>query len=298
MRVIARSQARSMPNHPSWIKVRVPTPAQSEGMAEMRALLAQHKLETVCQGAQCPNAVECWSARTATFMVLGDTCTRNCRFCDVATGDPRGHLDDDEPQRLAEAVKALDLTYVVLTSVDRDDLPDGGADAFARVIERLKAEVPATRVEALVPDFGGSRDALDRIMAPTADVLGHNLETVRRLTPLLRDRRAGYDQSLDVLRYLAQDGNMKIKSGLMIGLGETVDEIHQAMKDLRGAGVSMLTIGQYLQPSKHAVSVVRYVPPAEFDDLADHARHLGFEAVVSGPLVRSSYHASAVFSES
>lgn len=287
-----------MPTHPSWIKVRVPTPAQSEGMAEMRALLAQHQLETVCQGAQCPNAVECWSARTATFMVLGDTCTRNCRFCDVPTGNLEGSVDEDEPRRVAAAVNALGLKYVVLTSVDRDDLPDGGADAFARVLERLVDEAPGVRVEALIPDFGGREVALRRILEPRADVLGHNLETVRRLTPTLRDRRAGYDQSLDVLRFLAShSGNKKIKSGLMIGLGETFDEVLQAIVDLRDAGVSMLTIGQYLQPSNDAVPVARYITPAEFDDLAAHASALGFDAVVSGPLVRSSYHAAAAFSE-
>jgi len=287
-----------MPKHPSWIKVRVPTPAQSEGMAEMRALLAQHQLETVCQGARCPNAVECWSARTATFMVLGDTCTRNCRFCDVPTGNPGGVIDTDEPERLAAAVKALGLKYVVLTSVDRDDLPDGGADAFARVIEQLATTSEATTIEALIPDFSGQRPALDRILCTGVDVIGHNLETVRRLTPKMRDVRAGYDQSLGVLRYLADRASgTVVKSGLMVGLGETMAELHEAMADLRAAGVAMLTIGQYLQPSKLAVSVVRYMPPNEFDQLAAFARTLGFRAVVAGPLVRSSYHAAAAFSE-
>ena len=287
-----------MPNHPSWIKVRVPTPAQSRGMAAMRELLARHRLETVCQGARCPNAAECWSARTATFMVLGDTCTRNCRFCDVPTGNPGGVIDTGEPDRLAAAVRELGLEYVVLTSVDRDDLTDGGADAFARAIERVAEATVATTIEVLIPDFGGQRASLDRIVVTSAVILGHNLETVHRLTPGLRDRRAGYDQSIDVLRYLAdRAGDKRIKSGLMVGLGESIAEIHEAMEDLRNAGVDMLTIGQYLQPSKDAVPAARYVSPNEFDQLAVYARDLGFRSVVAGPLVRSSYHAAAAFSE-
>ncbi len=287
-----------MPTHPSWIKVRVPTPAQSRGMAEMRELLARHRLETVCQKAQCPNTAECWSARTATFMVLGDTCTRNCRFCDVPTGNPGGAIDTGEPDRLAAAVRQLGLEYVVLTSVDRDDLTDGGADAFARVIERITEATDATTIEVLMPDFSGNRASLDRILATSADVLGHNLETVHRLTLALRDGRAGYEQSIDALRYLTDHaGGRRIKSGLMVGLGESIAEIREAMGDLRNAGVDMLTIGQYLQPSKDAVPVVRYVSPSEFEQLVAHARELGFRSVVAGPLVRSSYHAAAAFSE-
>ena len=287
-----------MPSHPSWIKVRVPTPAQSAGMAEMRELLARHHLETVCQGAQCPNVVECWSARTATFMVLGEMCTRNCRFCDVPTGNPGGAVDGDEPDRLAAAVRELGLKYVVLTSVDRDDLPDGGADAFARVIERIASATDDVTIEALIPDFGGERASLDRILATSVDVLGHNLETVQRLTPALRDRRAGYQQSLDVLQHPAVGASGKrIKSGLMVGLGESMAEIHEAMADLREAGVDMLTIGQYLQPSQKAVLADRFMPPSEFEQLAAHARSLGFKTVVAGTLVRSSYRAATAFAQ-
>ena len=287
-----------MPKHPSWIKVRVPTPAQSEGMAEMRDLLARHDLETVCQGAQCPNAVECWSARTATFMVLGDTCTRGCRFCDVPTGNPRGIVDDEEPQRLASAVRELGLNYVVLTSVDRDDLPDGGAAAFAEVVDAITDATDDTIVEVLMPDFGGSHESLNRMVATKAEVFGHNLETVRRLSPQLRDRRADYEQSLDVLRYLSEvSGDRTVKSGLMVGLGESVDEIREAMADLHDAGVTMLTVGQYLQPSPTAVPVARFVPPEEFKTLETFARSLGFKAVVAGPLVRSSYHAADAYNE-
>jgi lipoyl synthase len=287
-----------MPKHPSWIKVRVPTPAQSEGMAEMRDLLSRHDLETVCQGAQCPNAVECWSARTATFMVLGDTCTRGCRFCDVPTGNPRGIVDGDEPQRLASAVRELGLNYVVLTSVDRDDLPDGGAAAFARVVNAITEATEDTIVEVLMPDFNGSHESLDRMVATKAEVFGHNLETVQRLSPQLRDRRAGYDQSLDVLGYLSEvSGGRPVKSGLMVGLGESPDEIREAIIDLHAAGVAMLTLGQYLQPSPTAIPVARFMPPEEFEALATFARSLGFKAVVAGPLVRSSHHAAAAYSE-
>jgi len=287
-----------MPKHPSWIKVRVPTPAQSAGMAEMRALLARHDLETVCQGAQCPNAVECWSAHTATFMVLGDTCTRGCRFCDVPTGNPHGVIDETEPQRLATAVRELGLKYVVLTSVDRDDVSDGGADAFARVVEAITDTTSDVRIEVLMPDFSGSHSALDRMISTGADVFGHNLETVRRLTPDLRDRRAGYEQSLDVLRYLATvSGGRTVKSSLMVGLGESPDELREAMANLRAAGVTALTLGQYLQPSIAAAPVARFVPPEEFAILEADALGLGFKSVVAGPLVRSSYHAAAAYNE-
>lgn len=287
-----------MPRHPSWIKVRVPTPAQSQGMAEMRELLVRYDLDTVCEGAQCPNVVECWSARTATFMVLGEVCTRRCRFCDVPTGNPDGMVDTEEPDRLAAAVRELGLQYVVITSVDRDDLPDGGADGFARAIERVSEANHTVVIEALIPDFRGERPSLDRILATSADVLGHNLETVHSLTSRLRDSRAGYEQSLEVLTYLAEHARGKrIKSGLMVGLGESPGEIHEAMADLRDAGVEVLTIGQYLQPSMKTVPVSRFVPPDEFERLAGHARSLGFRSVVAGPLVRSSYHASAAYIE-
>jgi len=287
-----------MAKHPSWIKVRVPTPAQSEGMSQMRALLQRYDLGTVCQGAQCPNAVECWNARTATFMILGSTCTRGCRFCDVPTGNPRGRIDLGEPQRLAAAVGELGLRYVVLTSVDRDDLPDGGADAFARVIETIAACNAETTIEVLIPDFSGQSESLERILSTPADILGHNLETVARLTPGLRDRRAGYDQSLAVLRYLADRvAGRPVKSSLMVGLGESHDEIRASMADLAEAGVTALTIGQYLQPSPQAVPVSRFVPPEEFVQWEDEARTMGFQAVIAGPLVRSSYHAAALFEE-
>lgn len=288
-----------MSRHPEWIRVRAPNPSEADGIREMRSLLQRHRLTTVCQGAICPNAVECWGARTATFMLLGDLCTRACRFCGVTTGDPGGIVDWDEPDRLAAAVAELGLRYVVLTSVDRDDLPDGGADLFAASVDRLKAEVNGIRVEVLIPDFQGDRSALDRLLATGADVFGHNAETVRRLTPGLRDRHAGYEQSLAVLAYLSERAeNGKVKSGLMLGLGETRSEITETLTDLRDVGVDIVTIGQYLRPSRRTVPIERNVPPAEFDEIAAEAEAMAFGAVVAGPLVRSSYHAPKAYAES
>jgi len=232
-------------------------------------------------------------------MLLGDLCTRACRFCGVTTGDPGGIVDHGEPERLAAAVAELGLRYVVLTSVDRDDLPDGGAGLFATSVDCLKAKIDGIRVEVLIPDFGGDPSALDRLLATGADVFGHNVETVRRLTPGLRDRHSGYEQSLVVLGHLSKRAEKrKVKSGLMVGLGETRSEITEALGDLRRAGVDIVTIGQYLRPDKRAVPVERHVPPAEFDEIAAEAEAMGFGAVVAGPLVRSSYHALKAYTES
>jgi lipoic acid synthetase len=285
--------------HPEWIRVRAPNPSEADGIRKMRDLLRRHCLTTVCEGAVCPNAVECWGARTATFMLLGDLCTRACRFCGVTTGDPRGIVDRNEPERLVAAVAELGLRYVVLTSVDRDDLADGGSGLFAASVDRLKAMVDGIRAELLIPDFQGDRSALDRLLATAADVFGHNVETVRRLTPRWRDRRAGYEQSLAVLAVLSErTEKRKVKSGLMVGLGETRREILETLADLRDVGVDIVTIGQYLRPNQRAAPVERYVPPAEFDEIAAEAEALGFGAVVAGPLVRSSYHALRAYAES
>jgi len=283
---------------PSWIRIRVPTPAEAAGMREVRALLSKHGLTTVCQGAACPNAAECWSNRTATFMLLGEVCTRACRFCAVPTGTRDGVVDSSEPERIAVAVSALDLEYVVLTSVDRDDLDDGGAAPFADTIRAVRAARPGARIEVLIPDFSGSTESLDLVLAAGADVYGHNLETVESLSAALRDRRAGYRQSLDVLAYLAANGTGKIKSGLMLGLGETEAELLQTFRELREAGVEILTLGQYLRPGPGAAAVERFLQPEEFSALRERALELGFSAVVSGPLVRSSYHALDAFSSS
>jgi len=294
---------KAMRKHPEWIRVRAPRPEEAAGIREMRSLLARHGLTTVCQGAICPNAVACWGARTATFMLLGEVCTRGCRFCGVPTGDPGGVVDAEEPERLAAAVAELGLAYVVLTSVDRDDLPDGGAGVFAEAVDRLKSRIEGIRVEVLIPDFGGDRAALDRLLASDADVFGHNVETVRRLTPELRDRRASYEQSLSVLSHLAEgtgghQGDRRVKSGLMVGLGETRAEIDETLSDLRGAGVDIVTVGQYLKPDERSFPVSRYVSPEEFAEIQTAGEALGFGAVVSGPLVRSSFQAKAAYERS
>ena len=283
-----------MPSLPVWLRVRAPSPRQAEDMEAVRAVLSEERLRTICQGARCPNTVECWSARTATFLLLGDVCTRACRFCAVTHAATGRDVDPGEAQRVAAAVERLGLRYVVLTSVDRDDLSDGGASTIVDTVRAIKRSMPEARVEVLLPDFGGDTRALSRILASEADVLGHNVETVRRLSPLLRDRRASYQRSLDVLASLSLScGGRRVKSGLMLGLGESLDEVQEAMSDLRKVGVTSLTLGQYLSPSRHAAPVHRYVCPEEFDALALAARALGFTTVASGPLVRSSYHAEA-----
>ncbi len=287
-----------MSERPDWLRVRVPTPAEAEGMAALRAVLGRHALTTVCQGAVCPNAVECWSARTATFMILGDTCTRACRFCAVTTGNPAGAVDRGEPARVALAVEELGLSYVVLTSVDRDDLGLVAAELFAETVERIKSSSESIGVELLVPDFGGDPEAVEIIARSRADVLGHNIETVRRLSPRLRDPRAGYGQSLQVLEQLrACGGGAPVKSGLMLGLGETAEEVRNTLADLHSAGVEIVTMGQYLRPTPASVPVERYVPPDEFEKLAIIGRDLGFASVIAGPRVRSSYHAEQAFRE-
>jgi lipoic acid synthetase len=286
----------SVPERPEWLKVRVPTPAAAERMRVVRQVLAEHRLTTICQGAVCPNAVECWSAGTATFMILGDVCTRGCRFCAVKTGNPEGALDRGEPARLASAVRDLALRHVVLTSVDRDDLPDGGAATFVEAVVEIKRASPESIVELLLPDFSGDPRSLLRVMASEADILGHNLETVARLTPALRDRRASYQQSLDVLHFLRSGARGRaIKSGLMVGLGERRGEVRDALEDLREAGTTWVTIGQYLPPTPSSAALRRYVPPEEFREIEAEAREIGFSWVIAGPLVRSSYHAQVVY---
>ena len=284
-----------MSERPVWLRVRAPSAAEAEGMRAVRDVLQQERLHTICQGAQCPNVVECWSARTATFLLLGEVCTRACRFCAVRHASRGQEIDSGEPERVAAAVHNLSLRYVVLTSVDRDDLPDGGSTAFREAVRAIKRASPETRVEVLIPDFGGDPRSLARILSSGADVLGHNVETVRRISPALRDRRASYERSLDVLAALRLGGGGRpVKSGLMLGLGEEPDEVLEALTDLRRAGVSSLTLGQYLAPSSRAAPVRRYVPPEEFEELAQDARALGFDPVTAGPRVRSSYHADAV----
>lgn len=279
---------------PEWLKVKLPA---GEGYFRLKRLVEGEQLHTVCRDARCPNIGECWGAGTATFMILGDVCTRACRFCAVKSGKPLD-CDLDEPRRVAVAVEKLRLRYVVVTSVDRDDLPDGGASIFAETIRRIRAIAAPTRIEVLVPDFGGALDALEAVVAAAPDVLGHNVETVPRLYPLARPG-AGYRRSLELLRRAKALGTgMMTKSSLMLGLGETDAEVRAVLGDLRGAAVDFLTLGQYLQPTRHSLPVARYVPPRDFARLREYALDLGFRHVASGPLVRSSYQAHEAFGES
>ncbi len=274
---------------PEWLRARLPG---GSGHAAIQANVRQHRLSTVCEESMCPNIGECWNAGTATIMLMGSICTRACRFCAVDTGNPRGRLAVDEPEQAARSVALMGLRYIVLTSVDRDDLPDGGAAHYAACIRAIRARNPATTVEALTPDFQGSRAAVETVTAAPLAVFAHNLETVERLTPRVRDPRASYAQSLAVLRYArAARSDILVKSSLMLGLGETDSEIRRAMDDLRAQGVDLLTLGQYLRPTRHHLPVERFVHPEEFARYRDWGLARGFTEVVSGPLVRSSYRA-------
>lgn len=278
---------------PEWLRVKIPGGDQLHGIKKD---LRQKKLYTVCEEAKCPNIGECWNGGTATIMILGDTCTRGCRFCAVKSGNPKGWLDPLEPANCAETVRTMNLNYVVLTCVDRDDLEDGGAGQFARVIDAIHEAKPDCLIEVLASDYRGNREAIQRVADASPDVFAHNVETVRRLTPTVRDPRAGYDQSLEVLRYVKELEPERItKTSLMLGLGETRNELIEAFEDMRAVGVDVLTLGQYLQPTRKHLQVQRYVPPEEFDALADLARAMGFLYVASGPLVRSSYKAGEFF---
>jgi lipoic acid synthetase len=279
---------------PEWLKVRLPSGA---GYERVRRLLHSLELHTVCEESRCPNIAECWGGGTATVMLMGEMCTRACRFCHVKSGRPEP-LDLDEPAHLAEAVAELGLRYLVVTSVDRDDLPDGGAAHFAAAIRELKRRSPDTLVEVLIPDFQGRTRELDAILEAGPDVVAQNVETVRRLTHPVRDPRAGYEQTLGVLGYLkSARPAVTTKTSLMLGLGEERGELREAFKDLRRVGVDVLTLGQYLQPSPWHLPVSRFVTPGEFDELRLEAEAAGFLYVASGPLVRSSYRAAEYFLE-
>ena len=273
---------------PSWLKR--PLPA-GNGNAYTQKLLDDLKLETVCENARCPNRPECWSRRTATFMILGNVCTRRCGFCAVQKGPPMT-VDYDEPRRVAEAVAALGLKYAVVTSVNRDDRKDGGAELFALTIQAIRERIPDCKVEVLTPDFQGSHAAMDMVMNARPDVLNHNTETVPRLYRQVR-LGARYERSLDMLAYAKKtQPSVPTKSGLMLGLGETGDEVRQVMRDLRAHQVDILTLGQYLRPSLKHLPIIRYIPLDEFAEFKRFGYELGFSHVESGPLVRSSYHAS------
>ena len=284
-----------VPSRPEWLKVR---PPGGEAYAGLKESLRQLDLHTVCEEARCPNVAECWSEGTATVMLLGDVCTRGCRFCAVKTGNPAGVVDEAEPQRVAEAVAKWGLKYVVLTMVNRDDLEDGGAEIVARTVEALHALDPELLVEVLVGDFQGEEAAVARVLAAQPDVFAHNVETVERLTPVVRDKRADFAQSVRVLaaaKRLAP--GMVTKSSIMLGHGETDEEVRAAMNALRGAGVDIVTFGQYLRPSAWHLAVQSYIPPARFDAWKAEALALGFRFCASGPLVRSSYRAAEAFAE-
>jgi lipoyl synthase len=278
---------------PAWLKVRAPG---GETYARLKQTLRSLDLYTVCEEARCPNVGECWTAGTATIMLLGHTCTRGCRFCAVTTGNPRGAYDPREPEHVARAIAELGLKYVVLTMVDRDDLIDGGAAQVARTVEGLRERCPELLVETLVGDFRGRLGDVDSVMRSAPAVFAHNVEVTRRLTPLIRDARCDYDLSLRVLRHAKERAPERfVKSSIMLGIGEEPDEVSETLADLRAAGVDIVTLGQYLRPTPKHAKVARYVTPDEFAAYEKQAQVLGFAFVASGPLVRSSYHAAEGF---
>ena len=278
---------------PEWVRAKAPS---GPAYARLKELVRQYSLHTVCEEASCPNVGECWGSGTATFMIMGEICTRACRFCNVTSGKPNGALDPQEPTNVARAARDLELKYVVITSVDRDDLPDAGASHFARTITAIRNLAPDTCVEALIPDFKGGLAEIQTVVEAAPDVIGHNLETTERLTPKVRDPRAGYRKSLRVLKHVKQV-NRKIftKSSLMLGLGEQEEEVLQTLRDLRAVDANFLTLGQYLRPSPRNLPVAKYVTPDQFRYYRDVAEQLGFKYVASGPLVRSSYRAGEYF---
>ena len=286
METISETIPAAPPRKPEWLKAKVPG---GENYSALKTLIDSRALHTVCQEARCPNMGECWNSGTATFMILGDTCTRSCGFCAVKTGRPV-FLDKDEPRRVAEAVAAMKLRHAVITSVNRDELYDGGAQIFAETIREIRSRLPECRIEVLIPDFQGTEAALNIVLDAQPDILNHNTETVPRLYKTVRPQ-AHYNRSLELL-HRAKEKGFLTKSGLMVGLGETMDEVVDTMSDLREVRCDILTIGQYLQPTKEHLPVERYVHPEEFAALKRTGLRMGFRYVESGPLVRSSYHAA------
>jgi lipoic acid synthetase len=281
---------RLSPNHkrakkPEWLKVQLPT---GKSYRKIKDVVSDHKLHTICESGNCPNMGECWGAGTATFMILGNICTRSCGFCSVATGRPET-VDLNEPENVAQSIKLMGIKHAVITSVDRDDLADGGSIIWAKTVDAVRRIAPETTMETLIPDFAGNWDNLQRIIDVAPEIVSHNLETVRRLTRKVRIQ-AKYDRSLEVLRRL-KVGGMKVKSGIMLGLGEREDEVLETMLDLKNSGVSILTIGQYLQPTAKHLPVQEFITPAKFDEYKEAGLNMGFRFVESAPLVRSSYHA-------
>lgn len=273
----------AMPEKPAWLKIRLHRDAT---FAEVDRVVRSRSLHTICSSGRCPNKAECWSRRTATFMILGDVCTRGCRFCATATGCPQA-VDASEPDKVAESIALMGLRHAVITSVTRDDLPDGGAAHWAATVEAVRRRNPGTTIEVLIPDMEGRHELIDIVAASHPDIAGHNIECVERLTPSVRSK-AGYRRSLEVLAYMSSLG-LRTKSGLMVGLGEREDEVLQTLRDLRAAGVKIVTIGQYLQPAAQHWPVAEYVVPERFDEYRKAALDMGFDYCASAPLVRSSY---------
>ncbi|MGE3608758.1 MAG: lipoyl synthase [Bacteriovoracaceae bacterium] len=275
---------------PEWLKVKLP---EGEDFKDIRNNLREKGLATVCEEAKCPNISECWSARTATIMILGDTCTRACKFCHVKTGNPKGFINPEEIENSSKMVGMMNLRYVVITSVDRDDLADHGASHFAAVVDRVHQDHPETKVEVLIPDFGGDEERMHLLAKSKPFVIAQNIETVKRLTHPVRDPRAGYEKTLDCLKFYKDHyPEIQTKTSLMVGLGETWQEIQETLEDVRKAGVDIITFGQYLQPSKRHLDVKKFYTPEEFEELKRMSLKLGFKFVASGPLVRSSYKAA------
>jgi lipoic acid synthetase len=270
---------------PKWLKVKLPT---GQAYKNVRGVTKSHNLHTICESGNCPNMGECWGAGTATFMILGNICTRSCGFCNVITGRPLA-VDVLEPKKVAEAVNLMKIKHAVITSVDRDDLADGGASIWAETINEIRKQNPKTTIESLIPDFKGKKEDIQQIIDVAPEVVSHNIETVRRLTKKVRIQ-AKYDRSLQTLNYLNKAG-VKTKSGIMLGLGESEEEVIETMKDLKKVGVSIMTLGQYLQPTKKHLEVLEFISPKQFDRYKQIALSYGFKHVESGPLVRSSYHA-------
>ncbi len=280
---------------PSWLKVKAPS---GENYNRIKELLGELKLATVCQEAKCPNMGECWSGGTATFMLMGEVCTRGCRFCHVKTGNPKGAIDPYEPEKVAYSISQMKLNYIVITSVDRDDLEDQGSSHFARTVTTIKKLQPDLIVEILTPDFRGDQKLIELLADSEPDVFAQNVETVRRLTSSVRDPRAGYDQTLSVLKIVKNyKPKMYTKSSLMLGLGEKDEEILETLKDLRAVGCDVITFGQYLQPTEKHLKVIEYITPEKFQYWKEIADSMGFLYVASGPLVRSSYRAGEFFLE-
>lgn len=281
------SKPELMTRKPDWLKISLP---QGKQYLDVREIIARKGLHTICVSGKCPNLSECWGRGTASFMILGDVCTRACRFCSVKTGSPQGIVDWNEPDRLAESIEKMNLKHCVITSVDRDDLPDLGAEFWAITIRRVKERNPDVTLETLIPDFNGIEELIYKVIDTGPEIISHNMETVRRLTPKVRSR-AKYDVSLKTIETIAKSGKAKPKSGIMVGLGETEEEILETMDDLINVGCQVLTIGQYLQPTKKHLTVKEFVTPEQFRKYKVIGLEKGFKFVESGPLVRSSYHA-------